>query len=553
MASRIRSTITFTTSPGHDQRKPLSMLHEPSAHAGQSVRQRGHGRPLPALVAVGLALAAISCANQDTDQTRTPRISLVPVAENGGLPETGKTSGLVLCDLNQDQLPDILLGRHSGTIEAYVNRGSLHFEKLPEWSNKLDIADHHATVAADFDGDGCADFYFIVGAKRGQGLGPNALHLCADGYRSDVAEEWGVEDPHGRGRSGLVLDIEGDGTRELLVLNYKTPLGVFPLGDETSPQELGTRADPLLTMSFGASDWIHHLIPADFDLDGLLDFVAFGGPPVLLYQGTAKGPQAMPHLLPPDAYVPPPVTGAVADFNGDDYPDLYLVYGENDAGREFDRPRHNRLLLWKGDCFEEAPLDPVLALGGHGVAAQAADLDGDGWQDLVVVQADRGAGIVKTRILLNRGGARFVEVTDDVGADTEYRGYPDGLAVSDLDRDGDLDLLIVLGAIGEGRIVGGVALMRNEGRRPWVALEITDDGGAPAYGATVVLEQGRRRRGGQYRPTQVGGSSFAWGLHFSLPVDGTIDEIVVRWPGGRERSLRAVLTGRVIRISADAE
>lgn len=77
-------------------------------------------------------------------------------------------------------------------------------------------------------------------------------------------------------------------------------------------------------------------------------------------------------------------------------------------------------------------------------AAAAGDVDGDGDLDIYVgtFNADapnHGPGTAPNRLLVNRGDGTFVDVTDDAGVACEGRSTL-GVALADLDADGDLDI-----------------------------------------------------------------------------------------------------------------
>ena len=123
-----------------------------------------------------------------------------------------------------------------------------------------------------------------------------------------------------------------------------------------------------------------------------------------------------------------PGAAAVAgDFNGDGLQDLYLVnHGQTNA-----------LLLNQGDggfvaTGETAGVDH----GGFGVAGVAADLDGDADLDLYLLNAQQ-----KDVLYRNRGDGVF-EVADDAGVGQEALGSEAAVA-ADFDGDGDLDLYLV--------------------------------------------------------------------------------------------------------------
>ncbi len=107
---------------------------------------------------------------------------------------------------------------------------------------------------------------------------------------------------------------------------------------------------------------------------------------------------------------------------------------------------------------EEAELDarykdvlPLLSLSG-GVAV--ADFDGDGFMDIFLVNAKRGA---KNQLYLNQGGKGFAEVAEEWGiADTNQEGATVAPVVFDYDNDGHPDVFLAR--------MGCSMLFKNTGR-----------------------------------------------------------------------------------------
>lgn len=500
------------------------------------------------------AVLALSAPGASSPQTGR----FTDVTPASGLPERGQTSGAVLVDLDGDGRRDLLLGRHGRLPEAYRNLGGCRFARLAGWGVGIDIFDHHATLVDDLDGDGRPDLYLVVGAHRGEGIGNNALLPGARGDAADVASGWGVQDPFGRGRGALLLDVAADGSRDLLVMNYRTAprafvlrppgpsrdragelFGVEPAGD-AAVAACRDRGEPSGEARRRA-EYLQELRPQDLDGDGRPDYLALGVPPTRILRFAAGVARPDLAALPPEACIPAPVDGAWGDFDGDGRPDLCLVYGEDDAPSHFARSRGTRLLLGRGARFADVT-DSLLALDGAGVACATADLDNDGETDLIVLQARGETRQCRLRLLLNTGRGRCVPLPAAVFPGGALPGLADGILVADLDADGDLDLLALAGAIGPDDAGGGVRLYRNElavGHRLDVRLEPRDH--RLPWGARVtVVAAGGVRQTRQSWPSQVRGSAFPEPLHFGLGVATRVDSLTVCWPGGGRSSLAGI-------------
>ncbi|MBD3220107.1 hypothetical protein GF314_02605 [bacterium] len=482
------------------------------------------------------------------------------LSQEGELPHWGPTSGAVYVDLDGDGMRDILLGRHDLAPEAYINQGGCRFRRWPEWDSGLSVFDHHATVADYIDGNESLDFYFVVGAHRGKGIGPNALYLnkTAESNNIDQAAALEVNDPFGRGRGGLVLDPDYDSLANLFVLNFRTAPRCFEFNEDRPTKDdvesvLGIRKADDHLVAEGTdrrrTEFITNLLPIDIAEDGWVDYVAIGGglPLKVLRADSASLSLDIP-TLPFDAYMPAPVEVVQGDFDGDLHPDIVLLYGRDDRKSHFRAERQNRLLIWNDGHFVERP-SPDLSLRGNGTHAAVADFDNSGALDLAVCGSDGKLGHSWVRLFLNDGyGTLMSTEAGDVPA-VHLDGIADGILAEDLDYDGDIDLVVLLGAIDKKDPGGGVAVMRNLGARGhWISFVFDGTFGADVYGTIVTVRCGDRIQRRQYWPTQVGGSSYRADLRFGVGDCRQVDEVILAWPNGQTSRLNSLAVDRTITV-----
>ena len=163
----------------------------------------------------------------------------------------------------------------------------------------------------------------------------------------------------------------------------------------------------------------------DFNGDGKPDLAianALNGPglvTVLLGDGTGGFAPAL-RPLPTGAF---PISVAVADFNGDGKQDLAVVNtGDSNV----------TVLLGNGTgVFTQAPDSPFMA-GSSAYSVAVGDFNGDGNPDLAV--ADFGGGIT---VLLGNGSGGFTAAS---GSPFAAGTHPDSVAVGDFNGDGKQDL-----------------------------------------------------------------------------------------------------------------
>ena len=301
-------------------------------------------------------------------------------------------------------------------------------------------------AAADFNGDGLVDV-FVANDKTVNQLWLNQGELA---FR-DEAAAWGCAmDEHGIAKAGMgvgAADVDRDGDTDLLVVNlqgetdsyFRNQGGYFQ--DASAAVGLGARSRRYTRFGIAL---------ADFDNDGWFD----------LYQANGK------------------VDGDVAAAQ-DAFAEPNLLY-RGAASSE------------RAASFEPVPGGGVAALLVHtsrGVAV--GDVDGDGGQDMLVVNRDAPPYLLMNRIS-NRGS--------------------------------------------------------------WVRFRVLDEG-RDAYGATVSVMLGASRvyRDVQVASSYLAANDPH--VHFGLgesPTGSLVRDVQVRWPGGAVEAFGDVRAGQVLELRRGA-
>jgi hypothetical protein len=201
-------------------------------------------------------------------------------------------------------------------------------------------------------------------------------------------------------------------------------------------------------------------------------------------------------------------------------------------------------------------VQPTLPFLGWGT--QFVDLDLDGFQDLVAVnghvfpRADdiprlkkMGAGYRQRPLLFrNRQGGTFREVGATLGGPIAGVHGSRGLAVGDLNNDGQMDLVI---ANQEERPM--VLLNRGVPGGNWLLVKLRGTrSNRSAIGARVTL---RVRGRPQMREVKSGGSYLSQSdlrVHFGLGAATEVDELTIRWPSGRIQIEPGIQANQIITI-----
>ncbi len=422
-------------------------------------------------------------------------------------------------------------------------------------------------AAADFDNDGLVDLYVT-------NFGDNyLLRNRGNGKFEDVTAAAGVNDPRWS-VSATWFDYDRDGRLDLYVGNYAdftfdnardcyNAANVLeycgPLSHDPQPDSLfrnlgdGRFADVSkstgISATFGAALGV---IAVDLNGDHWLDiYVANDGTANQMWLNQQDGTFVDEAMLSGTAVnmdgIPEASMGVdAADFDDDGDQDLFMTHLTRES---------NTLYVNDGSgFFEDLTVTSGLAntsLAYTGFGMGFFDYDNDGLLDLVIangevrqIDAQVRAGDPHplkqpNQLFRNLGKMKFEEVSARAGEAFGAMEVSRGIALGDIDNDGDSDFVLTNNA-------GPARLFANEvgNTRPWLGARLVDkDGRADALGARAGIVNGERtsqwrrvRRDGSYASARDPRLLFSVG---SKPVS-----LEVVWPDGEREVFAALEPGR---------
>ena len=512
--------------------------------------------------------------------------------ENGAagdkwMPET-MGSGGALFDYDGDGLLDVFLvnGRKwqegadpPATSRLYRNLGDGRFADASRSSGlALHVYGMGVTVG-DYDADGDADLYVTA-------LGDNLLLENRGGRFRDRAADAGVVGRGWKDDQGLEhpewstasmwVDLDGDGWLDLVVANYVrwspetdiyTSLDGKTKSYATPQQYPGSTCRAYRNRGDGTFEEITEaagmLLPnaksmaiaaSDFDGDGSVDIVITND----------TQPNFLLHNLGDGRFEE---IGLAAGIGYDDGGRARAGMGVDTASLTNDGIQaigignfsREALSLYRqqGTVFldvagrrrlVQATL-PTLTFG-----LRFFDYDLDGFQDLILVNGHIEPEInsvqkeiqyaQRPQLFWNDGSGRMQDVSEATGGFFGQRLVARGLAVGDVDGDGDSDVLVTTNG-------GAAYLLRNDGPTgESVSLKLR--GRRPnldALGARVTAISGELKQEAMVRSGSSYLSHSSTAVTFGLGSHQRLDEVRVRWPDGAEEVFPGLTSGALYLVS----
>ncbi|MFN0007662.1 MAG: CRTAC1 family protein [Planctomycetota bacterium] len=429
------------------------------------------------------------------------------VTDSSGLGDPGYGMGVAAGDVDNDGDPDVLV-TNLGGARLYENDGAGRFRDVSAAAG-VDVTGWSCSATfLDYDRDGFLDLYVTryvaydpaincrsnsgradyCNPKNYEPVSDVLLHNEGGGRFADVSGAAGITAARAPGLGVVSADLDGDGWVDLYVANDGAPNQLWINGRDGTFRDRAWEMGCAVNLS-GRAEAGMGVVAADLDGDRTLDLF---------------------------------VTHLSGETN--------TLYRNRGGGRGFQDATGKSGTAASGIPFT-----------GFGVAAMDVELDGD--LDLLVVNGRVTWGEPNPKSLapapwdrlaesklfyLNDGAGRFtldLQLAGELGSSVEVSR---GLAVGDLDADGDLDVAV-------NNIGSRSRVFFNEAPRAgrWLIVRAID----PRYrrdalGAQIEVQAGGRRF---LRPVESSSSylsSHDPRAHFGLGPVASVEVVRIAWPDG---------------------
>ena len=484
-------------------------------------------------------------------------------------------SGVAILDYDRDGWPDIFLVNGSSmqpnakeeapTNHLFRNNHDGTFTDVTMKAGLVSSGWGQGACVGDYDNDGKEDIYLTAYGKN------RLFHNQGDGTFKEVAEQAGVAGTGKAWGTGCAfVDYDRDGKLDIAVANYVhfdlaatpapgqdggctwkgTPVMCGPRGLASEPNLLfhnvGQGKFEDVSKTSGIEKTTGHycfsITSLDYDEDGWPDlYVACDSTPAILYRNNHNGTftdtaAEVGVAFNEDGREQAGMGSTAADYDGDGHIDLFKTNFSDDTATLY----HSNGDGTFTDATSSAGLGMNMDMLGWGAAF--ADVDNDGWPDLLVVNghvypevdsAKLGALYREPRLLYrNLGNGHFGDISKASGPGITSPRSSRGAAIADLFNDGRLEA-VINNLSDVPMLLVNVAPRQNH----WLALRlIGTSSNRDAIGAHVTVYADHRSWVEEVRSGSSYNSSNDLRLHFGLGAETHLQKITIRWPSGLSES-----------------
>lgn len=252
--------------------------------------------------------------------------------------------GVSAGDINNDGLVDIVFTGNMVPNRLYLNKGNFEFEDITERSGIAARQGWCTGVSmVDINGDGYQDIYICRSADTDPDRRKNLLFINnGDLTFTEKASEYGIDDA-GYSTQAAFFDYDRDGDLDLFVINHS--LQQYADDSYENPSLRQLQNPDFASKLFRNDDG--HFVNASKEAGIISNVLSFG------------------------------LGLAVSDFNGDDWPDIYVSHDFNEPDYLFINNRDGSFTESLAACMDEVSF--------YSMGSDFADYNNDGWVDLVTL------------------------------------------------------------------------------------------------------------------------------------------------------------------------
>jgi hypothetical protein len=461
----------------------------------------------------------------------------IDVAPLVGVDRLNMSGGAIMDDFDNDGLLDIVqtTSDWAESMRLYRNRGDGTFEDRTKAAGLENQLGGLYCVQTDYNNDGWLDIYVARGAWTRAPQRHSLLRNNGDGTFTDVTKEAGLDYPVD-GQVAAWADYDNDGYLDLFVGGESVRSRLYHNRGDGTFEEVAQKAGVANEgfMCKGAN-W------GDFDGDGLPDLFVnnHNGRPRLFHNnGDGTFTDVAGKLG-----IRQPTQGFSCwffDYDNDGWPDIFatsfelsldaVIRSQLGLPANAQTGRLYRNLAGRG--FQDVTKEMGLELALCPMGSNFADLDNDGFLDIYLATGTPSfAMLVPNRLFKNEQGKRFVDATVSSGTGHLQKGH--AVAAGDWDRDGNVDMLVMLGGAAPGDRFRNVLFQNPGHKNHWITIKLVGKKtNRPAIGARIKVTVPGTAPNTFYRHVTTGSSFGANALQQTIGLGKAewIERLEVSWP-----------------------
>ncbi|HXO75895.1 MAG TPA: FG-GAP-like repeat-containing protein [Puia sp.] len=502
--------------------------------------------------------------------------------------------GAIIDDFNNDGYLDIILsswgwGPEDG-MHYFRNNGNGTFTDIAKAAGIAGIKGSLNIMQVDYNNDGLTDIFMLRGGWRGAyGKQPKTLlKNNGDGTFTDVTAESGIVSLHPT-QTAVWADFNNDGWPDVFIGHESTSIyDSYPCELWINDQD-GTFSEVAQAAGCGLAGFVKGVTSADYNRDGWPDIYLSqrDGKKVLLKNKGLKTRipefENVTHSAGLDKDITYTFPAWFWDYDNDGWPDIFtcgyrfngsLANSEAASALHLPQPTSSNMYLYHNNhdgTFTNASsavgLDrPIFAMGSN-----FGDIDNDGWLDLYLGTGNPDLrSLSPNHLFKNIDGHSFADVTRSARVGNLQKGH--GVAIADLDNDGDQDIFAETGGAYKGdAYYNSCYINPGQNDNNWISITLEGSCFSGLSGALLFADGTRGHRSCRsalgahlilhitdnglhrtiYRDITSGGSFGASPLRQEIGIGRAtrIDTLEVRWPAsGLVQYFANVVPRQFIRI-----